>query len=393
MFIHNLKYTLKTLFKNKALIFWTFAFPIILSTFFNMAFSNISDSEKFNVIDIAIINNEEFKNNEIYSETFKELSDKNNKDRIFNTKYVSNKKAKELLENDDVVGYLKLENDEPKLVFNSNGINQTIFKYVTEEIISSTSLVENLTKEEIKKEMINGNFNINSDEIITKVNKMIGEDSTNVKDKSSKNLDYMMIEFYTLIAMTALYGGIISMVVINNCLPNMGNIGKRVSIAPLKKSTTLLSGLLASYITQVIGMIILFLYTIFVLKIDYGDNLLLIILLSLISCLAGLSLGLFVGTIFKTSEGSKVGLLLGFSMLGSFFSGMMGVSMKYVIDKNVPIINKLNPAAMITDGFYSLYYYEGLSRYYINIISLIIFSSILLIISIICLRRQKYDSI
>ena len=30
----NFKYSLKTLFKNKALIFWTFAFPIILRNIF-----------------------------------------------------------------------------------------------------------------------------------------------------------------------------------------------------------------------------------------------------------------------------------------------------------------------------------------------------------------------
>ena len=46
MFIHNLKYTIKTLFKNKVLIFWTFAFPIILGVFFNMAFSNIEKEIK-----------------------------------------------------------------------------------------------------------------------------------------------------------------------------------------------------------------------------------------------------------------------------------------------------------------------------------------------------------
>ena len=41
MFIHNFKYTFKTLLKNKALIFWSFAFPIILGTLFNMAFSDL----------------------------------------------------------------------------------------------------------------------------------------------------------------------------------------------------------------------------------------------------------------------------------------------------------------------------------------------------------------
>ena len=56
MFIHNFKYTLKILLKNKELVFWSFAFPIILATLFNMAFSNISNSQKLDIIDIAIIN-------------------------------------------------------------------------------------------------------------------------------------------------------------------------------------------------------------------------------------------------------------------------------------------------------------------------------------------------
>ena len=55
MFIHNFIYSFKTLFKNKALIFWTFAFPIILGTFFNMAFSNIENSEKLIMKNLKIM--------------------------------------------------------------------------------------------------------------------------------------------------------------------------------------------------------------------------------------------------------------------------------------------------------------------------------------------------
>ena len=84
MFVHNFKYMLKTLFKNKMLIFWTFAFPIILGTFFNVAFSNIENSEKFDIIDIAIVNDDNFKNNKIYNEAFKTLSDEKNEDRLWN---------------------------------------------------------------------------------------------------------------------------------------------------------------------------------------------------------------------------------------------------------------------------------------------------------------------
>ena len=72
---------------------------------------------------------------------------------------------------------------------------------------------------------------------------------------------------------------------------------------------------------------------------------------------------------------------------------MMGITMKYVVDKNVPIVNLLNPASMITDGFYSLYYYNTYDRYLFNIISLLAFTFIMIFVSFKGLRRQKYDSI
>ena len=95
----------------------------------------------------------------------------------------------------------------------------------------------------------------------------------------------------------------------------------------------------------------------------------------------------------KTNENTKTGILISLTMLFCFLSGMMGITMKYIIDKYAPIINKINPASMITDGLYSLYYYNTLDRYYFNIISLIIFSLVLILISLNRLRRQKYDSI
>ncbi len=86
MFFHNFKCTLKTLFKSKILIFWTYAFPIILGTFFFLAFSDIENNEKLSIIDIAIVDNENFKSDMSYTETFKELSNKDNEDRLFDIK-------------------------------------------------------------------------------------------------------------------------------------------------------------------------------------------------------------------------------------------------------------------------------------------------------------------
>ena len=393
MFIHNFKYSLKTLFRNKELIFWIFAFPIILATFFNMAFSDIENSEKLDIINIAIIQNDDFDNNEVFKSAFEEMSDKNNKDRLFETKYTTKEEAQKLLEEEKVVGYMELIDNKPKLTFITSGINETIFKYVSEEIMQTSNIINNLTEEEIQNQIMTGNFNVDYESIYNKVIEITTEENVKLKNISSDNLSYTMIEFYTLIAMVCLYGGILGTVSINQNLANMSNQGKRVSVAPTTKGKVILSSVLASYITQLIGVALLFIYTIFVLNVDYGNNLGLIIILAMVGSLAGLSLGTMVATTIKSNENVKTGIILSITMLGCFLSGMMGITMKYIIDKNIPIINKLNPANMITDGLYSLYYYETLDRYIFNVVSLLIFAFTLIVVSYISLRRQKYDSI
>ena len=179
----------------------------------------------------------------------------------------------------------------------------------------------------------------------------------------------------------------------NISMPNLSSVGKRIGVSSIKKKTMLLSSLRASFIVQLIGLALLFLYTIFVLKVDYGDKFIYIIILSLLGSLSGLSFGVFISTMFKTNDNAKTGILIAGTMFMCFLSGMMGITMKYVIDSNIPLLNKINPAAMITDGFYSLYYYDTLDRFYFNIISLLLFSVILLFISYQGLRREKYDSI
>ena len=130
MFLHNFKYTLKVLFKNKMLLFWTFAFPIILGTFFKMAFSDIEKSEQLDVIDIAIVTNETYEKNDLLKKSFEELSDPTNDNRLFNITYVDEKSAQNLLEEDDITGYLIVE-DNPRIVVKSSGINAVSYTHLT----------------------------------------------------------------------------------------------------------------------------------------------------------------------------------------------------------------------------------------------------------------------
>lgn len=390
MFIHNLKYTIKILFKNKVLIFWTFAFPIILGLLFNMAFSNIEKDEMLKVFSIAVVSNDNSKEQEIYKETLEKLS--TGDARLFNLKYVDEEEANRLLDESEIEGYVVIS-DDVKVVIKENGFNQTIIKFVIQEIKQNKKIVEDLSLKEIEKETSNGNYSFNTTEIVNNILTKINSQEVSINSLSSSNLSYMTIEYYTLIAMACMYTGMLGLTSINNCLANMSNKGKRISVSPNKKSTIVLSSLIGSYIVSLLGLSILLLFLLFVLKVDFGNNMLLVILLSMVGSLAGISLGVLVASVFKLSEGAKTGIIIAISMFLSVLSGMTGVTLKYVIDTNVPIVNLINPNNLITDGFYSLYYYNTLDRYFRDLIYLIIFVIICLVISFFSLRREQYDSI
>ena len=396
MFMHNFIYSFKILCKNKMLIFWTFAFPILLGTFFYLAFSNIENSEKLDAFPIAIVNNDALQNRKVLQETFKNLGDEENEDRLFTIIYVEKEEeAKTLLEKDSIDGYL-LVDGEVKVIVKKSGIHQTILQLVTEEMLEMETMVQIVVEKERQAYLEKGiAFDVTPEyveKIANTITNQLKEDSS-IEDISKEHLSYTMIEFYTLIAMTCLYGGILGMTSINQNLPNRSETGKRISVSPILKGKLILSSVLASFLVQLFGVFLLFLYTIFVLKVDYGTRFPLLFLLTFVGCFAGLSLGVFIATFLKTNENVKTGVIIAVTMLGCFLSGMMGVTMKYVVDTNMPILNKINPASMITDGFYSLYYYDILDRFYFSVMSLALFSLFMILLSMYQLRRQTYDTI
>ena len=213
MFFHNFLYSLKVLFRNKPLMFWSFAFPIVLGLLFNLAFKDIEKNESFSSFDIAIVNSEEYLNNPIYKEAYTSLSEGD--DKLFDINYVSKEEADVLLEDKEIVGYLEFS-ESVSITINQNGINETILKFVVDEIESNKEMINSL----IQKRLENNKYS-EIELIIGEIKSKVLNTSVSLKDQTKDNISYTMIEYYTLIAMTALYGGTIAIYITNLKLANI----------------------------------------------------------------------------------------------------------------------------------------------------------------------------
>ena len=188
MFYHNFKYSLKILLRNKGLIFWTFIFPIILGTFFKMAFSNIEKNETLKTIDIAIVDSKTYEEDQIFKETLNTLS--NNDTKLFNITVTTKEISKKLLEEEKITGYLEFNPANVDITVSSSGVYETILRYVIDEIYCEKEMLDTLTKQTIEKELANGNQAINPEEIAKQILTTINNSDIKLNDISNKNLSY-----------------------------------------------------------------------------------------------------------------------------------------------------------------------------------------------------------
>lgn len=112
----------------------------------------------------------------------------------------------------------------------------------------------------------------------------------------------------------------------------------------------------------------------------------------ILGSMAGVAFGIFIGS-SRMPEGPKIGILVGSTLLMSFLAGLMFGGMKDVVEKYCPVLNRINPAALISDAFYSIAVYENPDRYRMNLFLLALITGIMVLVSFCTLRRERYDSI
>ena len=64
-----------------------------------------------------------------------------------------------------------------------------------------------------------------------------------------------------------------------------------------------------------------------------------------------------------------------------------------LIEKYVPVINRINPAALISDCFYTLNNYDNLQRFATNLLTLSVMAVLFFGISCLVTRRKTYASL
>lgn len=377
MLFHNIKYTFLSMIRTKEVIFWSLVFPLVLTTFMYLAFGKINEvTENLETIDVAVV---ESVQNEMFDKILVEVS--NGESPLLNPMKMNSQDAVSALDGKEVDGIIHVD-DTISLSVRENGLNATILSSFVDRYLQNKATLTQIAK--------NNPLALNS------AIETLSDDTSYFKEEklTDGNTDNLSNYFYAVFAMSCLFAsftGISSMFSIQG---NLSPLGQRRCVAPTKKLHVVLTLFLTNEIVQFAIELITFAYMSLVLGLDLSNKYPAMFLLLFVASSFGLTMGMFIGSLKKpVTEGAKMGIGVAISMALSVMADLCVSGLMNTIEHTVPIINRLNPAALISDSFYALNTYSDYSRYTSNMVNLSAMTLILFTLTILTVRRNRYASI
>ncbi len=368
---------LKCLFRNKGNMFWCYLFPIVLATCFFFAFNNLWGIDSFETISIA------YDNEGAIVDPLKEAMEQAEMAEgvpIFDITYTDQNIASELLEKEEIEAYI-VGSTDPELFIKQNGMNETIIKSFLDNYHRVTKTIESI-------------LSSNPDALEEGLLEDVLRQNTFVYEKEdSKKTDQLLIYFFSLLAFACLFGSNWGFEEAINIQADQSLKGARLNVSPINKMKLFYCNMMAAFTVHCGSILLLFLYLIYVIKIDFGINFVYIISTCLAGSLNGLALGATIAVWVKNKREIKEGILTSVVLGGAFLSGMMFPNMKYIIATRVPFLAYINPVNLVTDALYSLNYYDTYDRFYLDFTMLCVMTIVFGVLSYIGIRRKNYASI
>lgn len=401
MFGHIYINAIRVAVRERVSLFWSFVFPIILATFMFLAFGSIMEKdEMFHDIPVAFVKSDEADN---YVGVMLDAMS-TSKEPMLQVEVLTEEEALDALQKKTVEGII-YEKD-CSLVVAKDSLNSTILEeilcvYKQNEMIIKDFVRENAGVEldTLKQESIWENLDqikdvVTWDKFIENTIRELMARGDVYKEKhfteGSQNAYYNY--FYAIFAMSCLFTAFSGLEMSNKLQADCGALGMRRSVAPTHKLLVIIAEFLAYLTLQFVAQLIALGYM-RLLGMDFGPHIPQIIVILLLGVCIGLSIGIILGCIRRISPASKIGISIAIGMTLSVMADLVAGGLKRAIEKHAPLVNRLNPAALISDSFYCLGIYDDYQVFTRNIVILGVETAILLCGAYFMVRKIKYKEL
>ena len=373
---HLIKYRFIQTVREWSVTFWALAFPIILGTFFFISFGSGVTGEEMDAIRVAVVE----KGTDLQEGgAFGEFLEQMDGDTLEIEKMDEEQALKDL-KGDEITG-IYYTGGEPSLTVAKSDLNTSILKALLDSYNKNAHMIMKIAQDHPER-------------LMQAVEALDGwQTMTEEVSVGGRTMDPNVSYFFALIAYACLSGAFLGVKASLDGQANLSALGARRSVTPTHKLRLVLTDMSVLFFVQFVNIIILTIVVRFVFGIDLGGNIGQILLVDLLGSMIGVSMGIMIGCVGKLSESIKMGLTVMLTLFPGFLAGLMFGNMKNIMEQNCPIINRINPAAVLSDTFYCMGVFDDAERFTKNLMILALMSVLFIGIAFFAVRRERYDSI
>ena len=368
-------YSFLTKIKNVTMLFWPLVFPLVLTTAMYLSIGQIEEAD-FETVRAAVVSPAEEK-----EEPFRLFLDSMEQDSdLLATEEMSEQDAEDALEEGSISGIF-YAGAEPSLTVGGSGFPQTILQMVLESYTEGKETLEDVAQ-----------FHPEGMDAALASMESYG-DTVEQISLGGRTTDSTAQFFYAMMGMACLYGCFIGYGSAMGLQANLTPLAARRCAGPVSRLGMILTDILVSFALHFINMVILLAYMKYILRLEFGGSFAKMLPVLFVGSMIGVTMGMFITSIGRMGEGVKIGIMVGVSMVMSFMAGLMNGDMKNVIDRSFPLLNRINPAALISDAMYCINVYDSPERYAQDMVLLGGLCVLMTAGTFMIIRRKRYDSI
>ena len=379
--LHLFRYRFVQTIRNSSNMFWALLFPIILGTLFYLSFGSAglesTGESRWDEIKVAVVKDTDSSENAQAFEGFLTQMD----GETLDIQDISTESEALSALNEETISGIFYVRDTPSLTVAKNGLNESILTSVLESYNQNAAMFREIAMTHPEK--LPDALDAMNDYRNTTAEVSLGGKDLN------PNVQY----FFALVAYACLSGAFLGVQSSIDGQANISALGARRSITPTHKLTLILIDMAVLFIIHFFNILILCLYITHVLGISLGNDVGALLLVDFMGSMIGICLGVAIGCLARISYGMKIGVCVLFTLFPGFLAGLMFGNMKNIIELHCPIINRINPAAVLSDAFYCMGIYNDMERFTRCLVILAVMSTLLLTVAFLGIRRERYDRI
>ena len=356
--------TLRTQLRRPGMLVWVFAFPVILCTIFLFMFSGFSTDGVPDPVPVVVVTDSNWRGSS-FSQVVDALSGRSADEALLDvTEAASADEARGVVEEGQAVGYLVVDAaGTPSLALAQDAAggafeaDRSILDAVTSSYVRNEALVKAIAQKDPS---------VLSDPVA--LTRALGLSSGIERVRLTHGTpDETVRYYYALLGMAALMAAQSAAIAVTQLQPGEGGLGARLCASGTGRMRMLLGALLGSWAVSMLGLSLAFAFMRLVARIDFSGRDALCLLGLATSSLLATAIGAAIGAApLRGGAKSRAGMVTALSCLASLFAGLYGEGAMQLSDSLAqawPPSAWVNPARLITDQFYALYYYDSLAPF------------------------------